>query len=794
MVSGVFAGELELLEGSFQGRYRGQVGTDTSNALDGRQRGGGAILTYEPPTSAPPAGALDPAAVVKAMAFPFPTLTNGSPTWDQADLVILEKDQAPDRVVVGSRDLTDWRRTEPDHQPTAVPGYELTDPFGYGPSDDLFVPRIAGYFEEPGVGELSWAKPGASVFYQRRTEDGIATDYRGVVVGIKPQADGLLLSVAGDLSGRLAALLRPAPPARKVKDVGAWAANTMAKVHKHLTPRLGPVTGIKIPDAGGSGMTEESWAANICVMSQTRAGARRTMMPKTWGKDLWEFRVRDLETVHYTSYAEGDWTTVDVFDDALEQPNTWFASGISPDGTRWRGTEFTGYIQGDPAPYPMEGGDPFGIGTTDAATIHGDGIFVLWQKLRATGAMPPDTPYAGLYTSAFADAVADIQHKAGLAATGTMTTATWAALFDLDVTGYYRGSRVAPLVQDPKVAAFLYSNSGEIIGRNPAYDRTVLPVHRMIEFDSGVTKAMARNWIRGEQARTGAKNYVGNITLKQVGVWAGQHDDTDLDTLTVDDIVAGTEIRPETNIWLPYFDGGTLFHISRVKVSKDRQTVTLTVDTQGRDFLELKALIDRNREARRNPRRAWLAQNQPGRQSGNLVIRDEHFGYLPEDKALDPNTWNTFPLVIGQMGTIGQLLATTVNRQAQFCIAFFTHRVWRHQLNALVGSPFDVDDNKQTAFEHTHLDPFFNNRGILYLAGAGKQPCGYGWKKGYITNDAGVLVRSANPLTGSHLDHSSWSYLANAADDPVIWVAVWPDRATTMKAGQMLWAQEDDPT
>lgn len=777
------------LQAGLQGRYRGQISTDTTNGVDGRSRGGGAVLEFEPPVAATPAGAFEPEGVVKAMAFPFPTIVNGEPTWDQNDLVVLETSQAQDLVQVGGKYVTGWRMTEPDHQPTKVPSYELTEPFAYGPSGDLFIPRIAGFFERPGHGDLYWVKKWATVQYKRRTPTGRLVDYRGVVVGIKPAADGLYLSVAGDLSGRLAAMLRPAPPARRVQDIGQFASYLLGLVHKKITPRRGPVTGIEIPDGGGSGMTQEAWGANLCQMSQTRSGARRVLMPNIHGKDLWELRFQDLTTVHYTAFLDGDWVGADLFDDAMEQPNRYYGSGITPSGTRWRNTVFPTYIQGDPPDYPISGGDPFGIGTTDADTIHGDGISVLWLKLRSLALIPWTVAYPDVYDQRVADIVEDIQDAAGLEETGIIDPATWNAIYNLEVTGYHHGGRVEPLIQDPAIPNWLTSSNGSVIGRNPKYDRKVQPVDRIIDFDSGVTKDQARNWIRGERKRTNAKNYAGTITINY-GVWAGRVNDENISGLTEDDIVAPTHMRAGKNIWLPHFEGGTLFHIAKISMSEDRQTATLTVDTQGRDYLELKAIMARNREARRSLRRAWLASNQPGRQTGNLVIHDEHFGILDEDKVLDGLAWNVFPVAVGQMGTIQKLYFRTKNRPAMYCLAFFTNKPTRHQLQAQLGNPLKLNADGENVWEQQKNKAFFDKYVRLYVAGTPQQPCGFGEYKGFFSDGS----RTSHPLTGEHLDTATWPYLADSENDPFIWCAMYPDRSTTVEAGQRLFVLEDDVT
>jgi hypothetical protein len=795
--TGTLAAALQPVEGQIYGRYYGLVGTDTSNQFSGRRRSGdvGAIVEIVPPVDAPPFAVLGPPRVDKAIAFPPPTIVDGIPVWDQSAINTVVAEAGVDRVLLGGRDFTWFRATRPDHQPTRVPSYTLTDPYGYGGSRPLVIPRVAGYFEEFGTGDLKGVVPGAEVAYQRvYPNDGgrIETDYRGVVVGRHPSASSV--EVGGELTARAATIHRPGPVVRLVRDVGHWVWLALGELSIPMTPRRGPITGIMLPDGGD--MDGKAWLDNLHAMSQTRAGTRRTLMPVAWGKRLYQFVTRDTTTVHYTIFADGTRVTLELYDDAAEQPNTWWASGTGPDGVRWRNVKMPGYFDAEPPGYPIPGGANFGIGTTNADTITGDGITVLWSKLVALGDLPGDDNFNGVYDQDIYDAVHDLKTRAGLSDNGTMTPAAWDAMFNVGDAGYTpNGSRQHPLLQDPTVRQYNYTSDGEFAGHNPRYNRLKLRVDRVVQFGNRFSKRAARNWIRGEQARTSTKNYAGTITLNQIGVFSGDHGVDDYASLTAADLVPLAAIRPG-NARIPYFAGGIVVHISGIEVSEDRQSATLYVDTQARDLLEVQALITRNREAKRNPWREWWASNRASKKPGNYMERNELFGKLATTRTLNSNRWNVMPIPVGETGTINRVLLHVFDRPSEYAVAVFGHRLARTDqaservLQRRVGDPFPVNGDGETVWDRPSLQDFFNQHGLLYYAGTEKQPLGYGTRDKFGPNGH----RTKAPLTGVHLDDASWGFGTDSARDPVLFLAIYPRSRSKLRRGQVFWVQEDDVT
>jgi hypothetical protein len=692
----------------------------------------------------------------------------------------LAKVAGRDKITVDGVDVTDFRDKH-----TPFPTLSLAEPFAYG-AIVLTFPQIHATFEADnfGTGELSWVREGARVVISREFDSGPdVIDYVGVVLSVPVDGRALNLEVGGEFSGRAASLEMKTPLARSMIDVGHWAQQAILAANLSFVDGYGPTTGIKIAPQGGQSLL--AWTQYVCTMSQDDDGTQRALMPSTWGARTWTFAEKDTTTVDLTGFPDDARVALRVTRDATEQPNVWYGSGISPEGVRWQNSKYPGVFQGTPAPYPMSGGAPFGSGTTDADTINDDGISTLQINLEQRGYMPFATPPTSTYNAAMVKAVKLLQADARLSETGTMTTDAWDALFDLSVTGYdLNGAKIFPLISDPRVEKFIYSSTGAVIGRNPAFDPRVLRVERVIDFGPGVDKATGRAWCRGQQARALRKNWTGTIELGNgVGLWAGDH--ATPTGLTEANIVAQRDIRPGMNVRIPYFDNDTLFHIAGVEQRADG--ATLTVDTQARDLMELREIIDRNRESRRDVRREWMSQNRPGKHSGNMVVRDEHFGILHNDVTLHGNRWNVIPFIVGQSGQVNRVKIHLVNDQAAFAVAAFATRVTERRLNRRVGNPLTVTGG-ESAWEKASLQDWFDNRVLLYSAGDENQPCGYFPRR--FKNDSGNATGA--PITGRHFDDEPWPYECAPGTAAIIYVAIWPDRDCTLKRGQILWPQLDD--
>jgi hypothetical protein len=690
-----------------------------------------------------------------------------------------------DRLLVDGVDVTYFRGV-----PTPIPEYLLTEPYAYGPTT-LAFPQIDGNLETLGAGDLSWIQDGARVEIQRVDADSnvLATDYVGRVIATVVDGRNLTLEVGGELSGPASLINKQPPLVRRVNDVGFWFANLIQTLRLNTADRDGPITGIEIPDGGG-GLTWEAWGRQLCSLSQTDAGSQRTIMPTTWGGKTWAFEAKDTTTVDLTLFTDDARVVARLRDDVAEKPNTFYGTCVTPDGVRVRNSKYPGVIDGPAPEFP----GVMTVGDTDADTTTGDGVTVLNDKLVAMHYLSITASFVyGDYTTATAAAVRELQDRAGLSVTGTVNSATWDALFDVSATGFSLSeARIDPIVQASSVRLFDYTANGSIAGLNDSYDRTVLPVDRNIDYGPGITKPQMLGHARGQYTKIASgKNWVGTIDLNGFGGFAGEWDTADAAFLNDPDtgpahIMSQLDIRPGMNAWLPMFDGGTLVHISGVSVNRATQRVTLTVDTMARDLLEVAAIIERNAEARRSPRREWFAENRASKPAGNLVERDEHFGQLGQRVELEGNEWNIIPVIVGQHGQVNRVDLRTTNDEAEFAVAFFSQKVTRKRLNRRIGNPLTTAD--ESVWETGDVQDWFEDRVLLYASGDGKQPCGYFPRR--HRNDAGDVTDA--PITGQHLDDATWPYICAAGSAVLIYMAIYPDRDCTLRRGQILWPQLDD--
>lgn len=766
-------------------------GTDTSNAFTGLSMGGRGLVFVTQGVAEPPF-ALGPQRFEKAIAFPEPTLVKGRPTFVNN---VVGKIAQADQVTMNGEDISWFRANAPGDTPILVPGYELTEPFAYGPSDDLVIKRTNSMFERYGQGELSFLFKGARVQYRRTDEDGHVTDYRGIVFAVRPSQREWIAQVVGEFSGRASQILMQHPLVRGVHDLGDLVKFEVRGLGLHLSPHNGPHTGIRYPNFGG--MDLQSYLQRLGALSRTKHTQARALMPKVWGQPTWEFREIDDETIDFTIWPDG--VRVDLsglVDDLTQQPNTVFGNGVTPEGLHWSNSKYPGYFQGQPQPYPFsDTSHAFGIGTTDADTDTGTGITTLVFKLAWMDYLDDDLAlHLTEYTSDVADAVDQLKEDAGLPQNGTMTYAAWQALWDTDVVSYDpQGARIFPIAQAPHVNAFLYSSNGSIIGRNPDWIPGTVRVD--VEHDYGqATKSAAIANGRSEIRLASGHQWAGEIVLNDVGVFAGDLHTYDIDSLTPADMMRPRDIRPGMNGKIMYFDGSSVVvHVAGCKISAADQygarSVALTVDTGARDVYDLAAGLERNREASRSPYNEWLASNRPNRPVRNMVERDEWFGRYPESVPLRAGHWIETPVIMGQQGQVNQtLLEMTI--PTEFCYLVATRQLFEEWMDGHIGNPFTVDGDGNTVFERDPVQDLFDDATILTVQGQGAQPCGYGWHHGY--DAAGH--RTTAPLTGTVIDRQPWPYATPGGRLPVVWLSIYVEDDCSIKRGRWFSALQDDLT
>lgn len=790
---------LEVAQGAPVGR------TGSGNRNGGRRRVGVGVATWEPPVELPPTSSTAPV-LAYDVAHAFGPITQQHPTQPTFDVATATKVRQRDRILVGGVDVTYFRGV-----PTPLPSFQLIAPLLYGPAT-LSFPQVAGTYERIGEGALKWLRKGAPVLVQRVNADTNAveiTDYRGFIVAFNLDGAGLSVEVGGQLSGRAALTNRQPPLWHSVHDAGFLAALAVRRQGCRFTPRLGPTTGIRLSTWGG--LSTLDYLNELCAKAQDRDGTQWTIMPGADG--TYRMLRKDEVTIAATIYLDDARAVGSLRRDMAEEPNRVYMTGVNPHGRRLRGAVYPGLNQGNRPPYPYsDRSHTFGQGTTDADTETGDGISVMVSRLWVMKYLDlEDVP--GGYDLDTTRAVRQLQEDAGLPVTGTMTFPAWKALFDLSAIGYsLRGSHIEPMAQRSAVKPWLLTSSGAKLARNPDYDPSVVPVDVNVDAGVGFDATQLREWARAEVFR-GTDNWVGSIKIATGGVVRGTHNPGD--PLVNEDLMCARDLLPGDNVWCPQFMGGTRLHVSAVSVDTSGE-VSLTVDTRARDTMKVWEVIQRNRETRNNPARAWIAQHRSSTMTNDGNTEWDAAGGVIEKVRCPGNQWTVFPVPAGQEGTIRSLRIRTDNDRAEFVVALFGRKVTPKWLANRVPQPLTApstytttqvvldaedqpvlnEDGSQKTEQVTHkrhdnaarweseaVRRKLDSRLLLYAAGTNEQPCGY--FPGKKTNDDGKRTRER--ITGRHEDDAGVSYHTFA--EPVIYVAIHPDRDTVVQPGRIIWNQ-----
>lgn len=732
-----------------------QLGSvDVSNREGGRNRSGDGEAFWEPPVVPAPHPTQSR---IFAQAFSEPEFLQD--TQPLLETHIADAPASRQRVLVGGRDITYFRGVE------TVVNYELLEPLLYGPAS-FSLPQVVSSFERLGQKPLKWLRPEARVVVQRVIDNVVVdTVYKGFIVALDTSDGNVKVEVGGEATGRAALMHRPVPIFTFTHDIGRIAWQAVKALELRFRPHTGPNTGIKMQPSGGGSVLDH--ITDLCAKAWTQSGAQWTIMPNANG--IYRMRRKDRETIHATAFPDDVRTAASLRRDLSEEPNRIYGSGVTPKGQRVRFGAYPGLKQAKPARYPFNDGRAFGIGTTNADTDTGDGISVLVNRLTAMGYLSVDDVRGG-YDQDVSDAIQALREDAeieGLVGEDEeVDRAVWRAAFDLSVTGFsLRWSRVLPMVQRPYTKKFKRSASGAMIGKNPKYRSKRIKVDRAIEFGTGFTRPQMKKWGRAEMQREA--NWVGSLNLNTGAIWKGVVEPGS--TPGPEDLLDATLIRPGMNIWLPLFQGGITVHVSGASVSDG--TVTLAVDTQARDAMQVWEIIARNRESRSTAARLKAGMRSSTEVKDSINIWDEVGGLVDGDVALDVG-WNVIPVVSGQEGSVSRL-RVRMEDEIEFAVAVFGRKIGKRRLTALIGNPLSEEGTKR--WQRQKISRQLQERGIIYAAGTNEEPCGY--SPGTKTDK--------NPLRGVHLDDAGFSY-RTMPGSPVLWVALWVPEETKLKAGWIM--------
>lgn len=756
-IPGSQAAETDTAQGGATVVEAPPVTIDTENEAYARVRGGWAALEWEP--AVVPRPLVFGAQSIYAVAYGEPTMFGTQVAYTMSEARAAKWRQ---RILVGGRDITYDRGVE-----TPEVEYELADPLLYGPGT-LKLPQFNGT-REVGKPWLSHIRKGKRIKVQLVDDDNVvqATVYKGILMDPQVAGAGLAFALGGEAQGRASMRDKQVPVFRDVLDLKRILWRALTDLDLRFLPRLGePGIGIRSLNFGGTGMIEHIEEA--LARATKRDGTMRTVMPDTDG--VYRLVDKDTETVHWTLFLDEGVSTGQLHSDMAEQPNRVYATTIAPNGMRVNFAAVPGLVR-TPAPdYPMDDNSNFGEGTTNEDTDTGDGISVMVNRLGAVGLLDiRDTP--GGFDEDAADALARLQNKAKLTGpVGVMTPALWEALWDLGVTTFDRKwASIQPAAQDPSVQRYLRAASGAVIGLNPDYDDDVIPVDLTVDMGSGFTGNQAERWAETLVHDPDTNDWYGTITLRGGAVLLGQVDEGD--AINAGMLRDARLVKPTENLWVPNFDGGTMFHIAAADVKANQ--IELVVDTRARPARQVWERIQVRRETRRNPIRRWLGNRQSTAQKDAIQGFLSWGGMVDRDVPLEPG-WNTIEVVVGDYGTIAQIKTVVLTDEPhEHAVAVLGKPVTAAWMNATVPEPLAEDGDRAWRRKGSHKA--LRERWLLYSAGTFKEPCGYG----------ADLKSDDAELTGEHIDDGGFPY--KAEDGCVVTLAVWVPVEAKLRHGRVMW-------
>lgn len=671
------------------------------------------------------------------------------------------------RLLIDGRDYTYFRNAL-----VQLGGYQLQEPYAFGPADFMF-PQVTQFeVANHGVGELRGFRHGARAQLVPVVDGAYGERvWAGFVTTINAGPDGTALHCDGDLSGRLALRSRQPPVFLFTKDIGLLAYDALLHCGINMLPYLGPDTGIERSNIGGGGdqlaWVDELLAGGLTPTNQWTIGRL--------GK-RYEMRLKDFTTVHATVFLGAEGVELDVTRDLQEEPTTIYGTGTDPRGQKITNPVAPNLLAGQAADYPFANGRTFGIGTTDADTDTGAGMYALQRKLVGQGFMTREEGSDNLYDDETEDAVRALQRRAHLPVTGEVNPATWRALFNVTVTGRrLYGARILPMAELDETQRFFLTSNGSVDTANPAYDAQRIKVDFTIDHGGGVWKKdMLKFSDRYLNRIHSAKNWVGTLALNGADLFAGNVTYNTANPTPISRL----DIREGWNIRVVGFDGTTQFHVSGVNVDGERN-VRLAVDTRARDLLTLGQIIARNKESRRHPAREFINSIRRPNAIDTSITWSEIGGVLDGDQRLRGNRWNRVTIPAGQSGSVDRVRLHLRDDKAAFVCAILDKAVSPSHMAAIAGTaPLTIG----TKWEKPHVQDRLKKELLcLYSAGQRKQPLGYYPGQHWADDD----TQSDAPITGDWEDDAGFAF--HTLGHGVLHLMIFPDRDCTLKAGQLLY-------
>ena len=652
-------------------------------------------------------------------------------------------------VFVSGRDITYFRGA-----PTTVDEWNTAEPFG-DVSAQVSFPQLTQW-DVPGVGDVAWLHPGASVEIILLDVDGVTRHRRfaGHFISDETgsgeddisnvwQAEGSLYQ-ADHVGIQVPTILPPT-------DIGTLIRKTLNAVpSRRFGMPTNTMTGILSRYRGGMDDSPMDYVQTLLGTAWKSDGSNQWTVAKIPNTTRgYEVRPKDRTTAHWTVTAGAPGIELNLSSDLLSTITEVWGHGIGPDGYGWSGMVYPKFLDDDAPPFPFA--NPAAIitiGTTDADTDSGTGVST-WQRRVNELNLTPDVVVDGVYNSSDAAICLRIQHDYGLLEDAIIGGQTWTATFAVGSSGGdLTGARRRPLAILRTVEQNLHSANGAIIGPNPDYDPKIMRFRRDEDFGT-CTKAEATRSAIAELARDKDPGLTGSMTFTT--------DPHNGSRWLIDE---GHNIRVNG-----YRGRNPLLHVADVRANPETYAVTVNVDEHARDAMTLASIRANARDAAADPARRPGAVDRRSRMEQDITVPfdgESEGGQIPRH-AIHGGLWSVIHIPVSQVGRISKIELATQSPAAKFCVAFFSTEVTPAHLTHLVGNPLTGSDpfNKDEAQANT-----LNALGIIEAFGGPGQAAGY-WPR---TEDKGA------PLTGKFKDGGGMEYVSQLP--PWVWIAEWSPVST----------------
>lgn len=636
------------------------------------------------------------------------------------------------------------------------------EPFGEGPG--LLLVRGASLWDIGSAG-FEWLREEANVDIDRVDSDGAFVEplWSGIVQRIKPSSTGWELSIEGAFAGPAGQVPHRPKLTEKERDWGralVFACRRAGRGAMRRRTITEVVFGITTRDRGSRSETLLQYVQRGLSLCQLANGDQWTMarvVDEDTGLTIrrkYGFRLKDRTTVDITVWlGQRGVDCTGLVRDLADVQRLQMAEGVNPDGGRWRNTKLPNILKETVPPYP---GTPLDIGST------GDDVKVWQAEVLSDGHRTGDLEALidGEFGALEADAAEEIQEAAGLPVTGVVDEDTWDATWSngsLNVGG----ARFDPIASITEVEPWLYSSNGSVMGVNPEWDRTLLPLGTFVSYGQDVTKKQGRRSAKADIARAHSGGWRGQI------VFTGDPAE-----------MSRRSIKEGVNIRVMGLPGDPLLHGAGVTWSGPGTTVTVDVDQRARDRLTLAELRTRDKAARRDPAKQALAQLRRSKQDRDTPgpwDSEGGWGLLPIRDAVEG--WNVYRVAAGKYGSLSRVVLVT-EPDVEFAAALFGARVKKSWLRTYFPTPL-ADHGEATDFRYWDRparQDGLRSRRFIEAWGEASNPCGY--SPGYKTNpESGKATGHA--VTGRFDTDTTTDYVL--LEEPKMWLAVYVTGDTTVR-------------